>query len=424
MFSLLATRRFAPLFWTQLFSAFNDNFLKNALVFLILYRIGGSNAETLVTAAGGVFIAPFFFLSGLGGQLADRFDKAFMARRLKLIEIGAAGVAVIGFLMQSVPVLFGALFLFGVIAALFGPIKYGILPDHLETKELPAGNALVEGATFLAIIAGTMAGGYASSSGATPALFGILVMAFAALCWLSSLAIPKTGEAAPDLRIESNIFRSTSELIRELWGDARLWRTGIMVSIFWLIGAVVMSLMPALVKNGLGGSEQVASVYLTVFAVSIALGSAIGSHLASGRIVLMPVPVASALMGLCALDLAWAVSGLAHSGAPQGVAAFFAKGVSWRVGADLAGLAIAGGVFIVPSFAAAQAWAPEDRRARVIAGINVLNAGFMVAGALVFGALQGAGWSFSALFGLIGAICLVSTIWIWAILPTDASAAG
>ena len=155
------------MFFTQFFSAFNDNFLKNALVFLILFKIGGEGAETLVTLAGGVFIAPFFLLSGLGGELADRFDKAAVARRLKLAEIlrpvcpsVASG--------QSVPMLFLALALFGIIAALFGPIKYGILPDHLEPEELGTGNALVEGATFLAILLGTIAGGLASTGAATP----------------------------------------------------------------------------------------------------------------------------------------------------------------------------------------------------------------------------------------------------------------
>src|SRR3982751_1118643 len=194
--SLMTTRRFAPLFWCQFFSAFNDNFLKNALVFLILFKIGGENAEALITLAAAVFIAPFFFLSGLGGQLADRFDKSIVAQRLKLTEIGVAGLAVIGFALHSVPVLFAALFLFGVIAALFGPIKYGILPDHLARSELPAGNALVEGATFIAILLGTIVGGVAAKDGGDPFHFAFLMIAFALACWGASRFIPPTGQAA------------------------------------------------------------------------------------------------------------------------------------------------------------------------------------------------------------------------------------
>ena len=176
--SLMTSRRFAPLFWCQFFSAFNDNFLKNALVFLILFKIGTMRPptrEALVTLAGAVFIAPFFLLSGLGGEIADRFDKALVARRLKLAEIGAAALAVAGFWLHSLPLLFAALLVFGIIAALFGPIKYGILPDHLPREELPAGNALVEAATFLAILVGTVAGGLAAQEGGDPASFGGLI---------------------------------------------------------------------------------------------------------------------------------------------------------------------------------------------------------------------------------------------------------
>src|SRR3981189_262879 len=164
--SLLMTRRFAPLFWCQFFSAFNDNFLKTALVFLILFKMAGEDPEALITLAGAIFIFPFFILSAIGGEIADRYDKAMVAQRLKLVEIAVAGGAGIGFWAHSGPILFAALFLFGVISALFGPIKYGILPDHLAESELPAGNALVEGATFIAILLGPIVGGAAAADGA------------------------------------------------------------------------------------------------------------------------------------------------------------------------------------------------------------------------------------------------------------------
>src|SRR3984893_18169407 len=168
--SLLATRRFAPLFWCQFFSAFNDNFLKNALAFLILYKWAVPNSETLIALATAIFIFPFFILSAIGGEVADRYDKSGRAQRLKLVEIAVAGIAVAGFWFDSPELLFAALFLVGVIAALFGPIKYGILPDHLAESELPAGNALVEGATFIAILAGTIVAGFTSKDG-SPASF-------------------------------------------------------------------------------------------------------------------------------------------------------------------------------------------------------------------------------------------------------------
>jgi acyl-[acyl-carrier-protein]-phospholipid O-acyltransferase/long-chain-fatty-acid--[acyl-carrier-protein] ligase len=417
--ALLFQRRFGPLFLTQFFSAFNDNFLKNALVFLILYKLAGPNAESLITIAGALFIAPFFLLSGLGGELADRFDKAAMARRIKLVEIGAAGVAVLGFLLQSLPILFVALVLFGILSSLFGPIKYGILPDHLSTEELPAGNALIEGATFIAILAGTIAGGVAARGGGSPIVFAALVMLFAFLCWASSAAIPRTGEAAPSLKIDLNIFRSTFRLLSDLRADARLWRTGVMVSLFWVIGAVVMSLLPPMVKEGLGGSELVVSVYLAVFAVSIAVGSGIGSWLSSGRIVLLPVPIAAIVMGLFAIGLGWSLVSAAAPGPEMDVGQFFQQGVAWRVGFTLFGLAVAGGVFIVPAFAATQSWSDPGSRARIVAAVNVLSAAFMVGGAVAVAILEKLGLTIGQLCFVLGAVCFASAAWIFKVLPTN-----
>jgi len=255
--SLMTSRRFAPLFWCQFFSAFNDNFLKNALVFLILFAPGVENREALITITAGVFIGPFFFLSGLGGQMADRFDKAIVAKWVKLVEIAVAGLGVVGFWLHSIPIMFATLFMFGVIATLFGPVKYGILPDHLKKEELPAGNALVEGATFMAILLGTIVGGLAAKEGSHPAIFGAMIMVFAVLCWAASLLIPRTGQGAPNLRVDPNIARSTGSLLKDLWSDHRIWWGALVTSWFWLVGAVALSLMPPLVKTVLGATEEV-----------------------------------------------------------------------------------------------------------------------------------------------------------------------
>ncbi|HVH82198.1 MAG TPA: MFS transporter, partial [Stellaceae bacterium] len=349
---LLVSRRFAPLFWCQFFSAFNDNFLKNALALLILLRIGGQTSEALVTLAGGIFIAPFFLLSAFGGELADRCDKALVARRLKLIEIGAAAIAIGGFQLASLPLLFLALFMFGVIGALFGPIKYGLLPDHLKREELPAGNALIEGATFLAILGGTIVGGVAMQGGGNPAALAFAMILFALLCWSASLFIPATAPAAPDLAINPNIIASTFRLLGALWSETRLWRCAIVTSIFWLVGAVVLSLLPPLIMRTLGGAESVVTIHLAVFAVAIAIGSGLASWLSAGRIVLLPTVIGALAIGLLALDLGVALFFLpTPQGTPLAPAAFFARPIAWHVAIDLGLLAVSGGLMIVPSFA-------------------------------------------------------------------------
>jgi acyl-[acyl-carrier-protein]-phospholipid O-acyltransferase / long-chain-fatty-acid--[acyl-carrier-protein] ligase len=418
--SLLMTRRFAPLFWTQFFSAFSDNFLKNALVFLILFHIGGADAEALITLAAAVFIAPYFFLSALGGEFADRYDKAVVARRLKFSEIGIAIIAVIGFSLHSVVLLFIALFLFGVIAALFGPIKYGILPDHLARSELPAGNALVEGATFIAILLGTIVGGIAAKDGGDPAHFAFLMIVFSLLCWGASLFIPRTGQAAPDLNVHKNVLVSTIGLLNFLREDPRLWWGALVTSWFWLVGAVSLSLMPPLVKNVLGGNEEVVTTCLAIFSISIAIGSGLAAWLAAGRIILLPTVIGAVLLGAFAIDLGASTLGAPPIPGLGGYFAAFTSGRGIRLALDLAGLAIAGGLFIVPTFAAVQAWAGADRRARVVAAVNVLNAAFMVGSTVIVAMLQTAGMTTSQLFLLLGAASLVVAIAVGRTMPASA----
>src|SRR6516162_3140020 len=418
--SLLMTRRFAPLFWCQFFSAFSDNFLKNSLVFLILFHIGGANAESLITLAAAIFIAPYFFLSALGGELADRYDKARVAQRLKLAEIGIAFLAVLGFALHSVPVLFVVLFLFGVIAALFGPIKYGILPDHLARSELPAGNALVEGATFIAILLGTIVGGMAAKDGGDPAHFAFLMIVFSLLCWGASLLIPRTGQAAPDLKVQKNVLRSTVGLVNFLREDPRLWWGALVTSWFWLVGAVALSLMPPLVKNVLGGNEEVVTTCLAIFSVSIAIGSGLAAWLAAGRIILLPTLIGAVLLGLFALDLGFSTLGARQVPGLDGYVAIFASVRGIRFALDLAGIAIAGGLFIVPTFAAVQTWAGADRRARVVAAVNVLNAAFMAGSTVIVAILQTAGMTTSQLFLLLGVASLLVAVAIGRTMPASA----
>jgi acyl-[acyl-carrier-protein]-phospholipid O-acyltransferase/long-chain-fatty-acid--[acyl-carrier-protein] ligase len=419
--SLLLTRRFAPLFWCQFFSAFSDNFLKNALVFLLVYQVGGPEAEVLTQLAAAVFIAPYFFLSALGGELADRFDKAKIAQRLKLAEIVVAVIAVIGFAIHSVLVLFIALFLFGVIGSLFGPIKYGILPDHLARSELPAGNALVEGATFIAILLGLIVGGMAAKGGGDPTSFALLMIVFSLACWGSSLLIPPTGEAAPDLRIRPNIIVSTIDLINHLRDDRRIWWGGLVTSWFWLVGAVAVGLLVPLVKNVLGGTEEVGETCLAVFSVSIAIGSGLAAWLAAGRIILLPTVIGAFLLGLFAVDLGWSTAGAAPIPGLTGYWSLFTSGRGIHIAIDLAGLAIAGGLFIVPTFAAVQAWAGADRRARVVAAVNVLNAAFIVGGTLLVAALQGAtGLGTPGVFILLGIASLGVTVAVGRTMPASA----
>lgn len=420
--SLITSRRFAPLFWTQFLSAFNDNFVRSMLAMLILFRLGDAHAGSLVTLAVAIFVLPSVFLSALGGEIADANDKALIARRLKFAEIFVQMIAAAGFMFDSLALLYAALFGLGVIAALFGPIKYGILPDHLETRELPAGNALVEGATFLAILLGVIIGGYAASH--DPGSWGVVaqLMIIALLCWGASRFIPATGAGAPGLRVERNIAKSSVRLVRELASDRRLWIGGLAVSWFWLTGAVALSLVPVLIKHKIGGGIDVETAVMALFAGGIGVGSILAAVISHGRIFLLPTPVSALMMAVFLVDLGYTAWGMPQASGSVDLTAFFTSATGMRVAFDVVAIAIFGGLFVVPAFSAVQSWAGEDRRARVIAGVNIVTSLFMVGGSIATAALQFAGMSEPALLALLGVLNIVASVLLFKFLPANFAA--
>ena len=409
IWDLMSSRRFAPLFWAQFWAALNDNVLKNALVIILLYGDVTSHGDALVTVAGAVFIFPFFILSGLGGELADKYVKAVVARRLKFAEIFVAAFAAGGFFLHSVALLFAALALFGVVAALFGPVKYAILPDQLSIGELATGNALVEGATFMAILIGTLAGGRLVAGSSHMGWVALAVVLLAILSWGFASRIPGSAPSAPDLAITANPWTSTYHLLKTLYADRRLWDGMVIVSWFWLVGAVVLSLLPAIVKDIVGGSEGVVTLCLAIFAIGIAAGSLFAAQLSHVRPNLALVPIGAIIMGLVGLDLAWAIAHAVH-GADISPADFAASFAGLRMLIDFAIFAIGGGLFVVPSFAAVQAWSAPSERARVIASGNILQAAFMVVGSIFVALLQAGGLAISWIFlGL--AVASFGAVW-------------
>ncbi|MBP1853593.1 acyl-[acyl-carrier-protein]-phospholipid O-acyltransferase/long-chain-fatty-acid--[acyl-carrier-protein] ligase [Rhizobium halophytocola] len=410
----MKTRKFAPLFWTQFLSAFNDNFLKQTLIFLILATMAAEGAA-LITLAGGIFIVPFLALSALGGELADKHDKAHMAERLKLTEIGIAAISVIGIAFSSIFVMMVALFGFGVISALFGPIKYGILPDLLETKDLPKANAWIEGGTFIAILTGTIVAALAFAEGDSVWIFGPMMMVLSVLCWLFARIIPRTGAQAPSLVVDKNVLRSSMTLVKELREDTRVWRSALMNCWFWFVGAFVMSMLPIMVSEILGGSELVVPAYLAIFAISIAIGSAIAGWMSAGRVVLLPAPIGTAIVALFGLDLAWNLWGLQSVTHARTISEFFAGQNTIRVAIDLAGMAVGGAFLAVPTFSAMQTWADEKRRARVIGGANVLSALFITIGLALVAILQAVGVSVPM---IILGLSIINIAVAWLMLKT------
>lgn len=401
---LLRTRRFGPLFWCQALSAFNDNFVRNMLAMLVLFRLGGKDAGMLITLAIGVFVLPSIVLSALAGEIADASDKAAVARALKFAEIFVQMIAAAGLWLAFLPLLYTALFGLGVIATLFGPVKYGLLPDHLKRHELVAGNALVEIATFLAILFGLIAGALAAKQNIAPQAVTFQLMAIALACYVTSRFIPPTEVASPNLRIRANIFASTFLLLRALRDAPFLWRSAHALSWFWLTGAVSISLVPVAVRHATAGGIEVEAAVSGLFAIGIGAGSLAAARIAGGRIQLKPVPFAALGMALFLIALGLGGSGFAAQSTMADVTLlhFLTSPRGLFISFDVLGLAAAGGLFTVPLFAAVQAVSPPERRARTIAAVNILNAVYMVAGTLATALLQ------SRFFGLSEPVLLAA----------------
>ena len=419
-FGLLNTRRFAPFFGTQFLGAFNDNLFKNALVVLLTFQATSWTTltpEVLTNLAAGIFILPFFLFSATAGQLADKYDKARLARLTKLLEIVIMGVAVLGFVVHSLAVLLAALFLLGLQSALFGPVKYAILPQHLREDELVGGNALVESGTFVAILVGTLAGGLlAAVDGATTwiALVGLVV---AVLGYLCSRGIPVAPAPVPELVVGLNPFTETWRNV----GFARQNRTVFLsilgISWFWLYGAMFLAQFPVYAKNVLGGNETTVTLLLAVFTVGIGIGSLLCDRLSAGHVEIGLVPFGSIGLTVFGIDLAFASPDLLPAGAPLPLAGVLAMHQTWRVLFDLFALGLFGGFFIVPLYALIQLRSAPEQRARIIAANNILNALFMVCGALAAAGLLGNGLSIPALFG-IAALCNAAVaVYIYSLVP-------
>lgn len=364
MLALLRTRRFAPLFWTQLLGAFNDNLFKSALVVALTFgafRDAALPIDALVNLATALLVLPFFLFGSLAGQLADRFDKATLARALKVGELVAMVLALVGFQLASLPLLFVSLFLMGTQSAFFGPIKYALLPQHLKPEELVTGNAAVEAGTFVAILGGTLAGALivAIPNVGVPLVGGAIVLV-ALFGVLTAKAIP-AAPGSEHAKVDPNLVRGTRELLRVARRDRAVWGAIVGLSVFWLGGAVILGQLPRLAQ-ALGGAEDALTILLASFSFGIGAGSFLAERIARGRILVGSVPFSLAAIGALT---AWLPSATSVGSA---AILLFAIGVS-------------GGLFAVPLMTLLQARAREDERARVIAANNVVNSLFMVLGA-------------------------------------------
>ena len=420
---LVRTRRFLPLFATQLLGAFNDNLFKNAMVLYVVYSVYNSEAEEarFSAIASGLFIIPFFLLSALSGQLADMRDKARIIRIVKFCEIlimlvGSAGLLLAwqGIAVSSIaiPLMLLALFAMGVHSTFFGPIKYAILPQHLLPGEVLAGTGLVEAGTYMAILGGTILAGWIDVQWVAGA-----VVAIAILGYLTGRQVPPAPPLEVPEPLDFHFVRSSIALVRNTMHDRRVFLAIMAISFFWTIGAVLIIQFPPLAKNVLQASKEVASLFLVIFSVGVAIGSVSINALLKGTVSARYAPASVIGMGafVVAFYLVCTAWSLDSAGGLLDAGRFIVRPLAIPLLLTLLGIAIAGGMFVVPLYAFLTTFVAKAQTARTIAANNIVNSGAMVLGSLLAIGLSALGVAIIHQLLLSAAMCLISA-WLGRLL--------
>ncbi|MGF6094203.1 MFS transporter [Pseudomonas sp. 18175] len=419
-FTLLRTRRFLPFFITQLLGAFNDNIFKQSLILAILYKLTIDGDRSIwVNLCALLFILPFFLFSALAGQFGEKFNKDALIRAIKIGEIVIMAVGATGFLTNHLELMLLALFAMGTHSALFGPVKYSIMPQALHEDELVGGNGLVEMGTFLAILAGTIGAGIMMSSTHYAPVVSVAIVGVAVLGYLASRSIPRAAASTPGLRLNWNIFSESWATLRLGLGQTpAVSRSIVGNSWFWFVGAIYLTQIPAYAKEWLYGDETVVTLILTVFSVGIALGSMLCEKLSGRKVEIGLVPFGSFGLTVFGLLLWWHSGGFPQNVQANDWLAVLSYGQAWWVLLDILGLGVFGGFYIVPLYALIQSRTAENERARVIAANNILNALFMVVSAVVsILLLSVAKLSIPELFLVVSLLNIAVNTYIFKIVP-------
>ncbi len=405
---LLKQRRFLPLFITMFLGSLNDNLFKNGLIILATFNTAynSGNTSAIAAFAAGLFVLPFFLFSSAAGQIADKYEKSSIIRRLKYTELGIMLLAACGLYFQHLWFLLFVLFCMGAQSAFFGPIKYSILPDHLHKDELVAGNALVEAATFVSILLGTIIGGLVVMGTNGEPLLSAIVLCVAISGILASRFIPPAQPASPELHIQYNIISSTWHTLRYARENRSVFLCIIGISWFWFVGATFVSQFPPYVKDYVGGDEEVVTVFMTAFSIGVAIGALLCGRVLKGNISARTAPYAMVGVAACIGVVILLTPEIKEHSSLIGAAAFFSVPQHIALFIALMTMAACAGFVSVPLFAVMQARSLTSHRARVIAASNIMDALFMVAASLLAIVVLAMELGLHHLFGIIGVLCL------------------
>lgn len=412
---LLLDKRFYPLFWTQFSGTFNDNLLKNAIVMLVAFKsitVGPFSAEQMVALCGGIFILPFFLFSAWAGELTDKYSKGQIVVWTKYWEVAVALMAAMGFYFESIYVLLVSLFMIGAQATFFGPAKYSLLPEILNDDELLGGNALVEMGTFVAILAGTIAGGmFINVDGSGPIYVSLGLIIVSVIGTLLSLKVVRFPAQLPELKVSHGVIFPTIRILKLTNKNKTVFYTILGISWFWFFGAILLSIFPVYVKSVLMASESIVTFFLVLFSMGVAIGSIACEKLSNHKVNPRLIIVGALGMGLFGIDIFFI--GQPGLGENVRVVSFFQSFQGIRLVVDLFMISFCGGLYNVPLYTLMQVKSKVAERSRMVAANNIWNALFMVVASVLLVLLFTFRVSTQQIFLLTGIMNVVVCLVIW-----------
>lgn len=344
-------------FWaliaTQFQGAFSDNAYKFMLIFMLTASsLAQADRDRLVFLVAALFSVPFILFSLPGGYLADRYSKRSVTIGTKLAEILVMLIALTGLALHNLPLQLTAVFLLSTQAAFFGPSKYGLLPELLPQKRLSWGNGVIELGTFIAIIAGTLAGGILASSFRGVQIWpGTILLTLALIGCLTSLGIDRVPAAAPDKRW-SHFLTDILAQLGIMRRDRTLYLAILGNTYIWFLAALLQLNIVFYGTDVLHITEKENGILQASLAIGIGIGSMLAGYLSQNKIEYGLVPMGS--IGITIF----------------GILLYRPDLTLFSVAVNLGLLGLFGGFFVVPVNALIQHRPDPENKGGVIAWAN------------------------------------------------------
>lgn len=364
---------------TQFFDTLGNNFLRNAITTAVIFEVlQVKNNSTVSALMVAILMLPSFLFMATAGEITDKYPKDRIIKILKIFQLFAAFLACLGFAIENIWLLLISLFLMGTAAAFLSTAKYSILPDILPKKNLLAANGLMQMTVFAAILSGTIFGGIIFSFDIRVLYITLIVASVIGL--ITAFVIPRQTVCAPDVVVHKNFLTAIWQSVSLVLKNKEIIFNIMAISWFWFVGTVIISQIPAFVKQILNGDNTVFTFFIVLISVGICIGTISCQILLKGKISDKFIVPCLAIIILTLADLAYASAHYITPSETVNLKLFLSEWQGIRLVSGILLFSISGGIYIVPLTTMLQILSPNNLRARIISANNIINALFMIMG--------------------------------------------